>query len=475
MEKEQARQIARAAVEALAEAKGEDAKFSFDVIWEYADPDNPIPSQMRPARSRELIRDGYIVRTGAMINATSESRAGSITPEYRLGPRFRKVVDVQADKSSVVEGIKNLEAALNASGFVVSAAEIANFYLALAASPLVILTGISGTGKSKLPRLFAGETDSAFYPIPVKPQWSDNSDLFGYTPSLAPENFVTGEFTKAVLEAKANPERLSLVLLDEMNLAPVEHYFSDFLSVAETRRRENKEVITDRLPLDLPPKEQTSNDYSELRELYLPRNVRVIGTANMDETTHLFSPKVLDRAFSIEFDDPDLTNFAGTSEADFQAGKIQSLAASLLDPSNPISVQEAYGEAENLFTGIAVLLEEVKEILKPAGISFGYRTRNDICLYMYFWQKFELDELLSATAAMDFCLLQKVLPKIHGTGESLAVALDKLKDWLQKGTDEPDVADAEPWASRPWTRSAEKVQRMINKLESESSTTYWGT
>lgn len=262
-----------------------------------------------------------------------------------------------------------------------------------------------------------------------------------------------------------------------MNLAPVEHYFSDFLSVAETRRRENGRVITDRLPLDLPPEEPISNKYADLRELYLPRNIRVVGTANMDETTHLFSPKVLDRAFSIEFDDPDLTNFAGTSDTGFEADKIQSLAAYLIDESNPVTVQEAYGAAEDLFAGIAVLLEEVKEILKPAGISFGYRTRNDICLYMYFWQKFVLKDLLSATAAMDFCLLQKVLPKIHGTGESLGIALENLKNWLQKEPDEPDTDSqkVESWASRPWTRSAEKVQRMINKLENESSTTYWGT
>lgn len=206
MEKEEASQITRAAVEALAEDRGENARFSFDVIWEYADPENSIPSEMRPARSRELIKDRYIERTGAMINATSESRAGSMTPEYRLGSRFRKSVSAQTGKPPIAEGIQNLEAALNASGFVISAAEIANFYLALAASPLVILTGISGTGKSKLPRLFASETKSLFYSIPVKPQWSDNSDLFGYTPSLNPNYFVAGEFTKAVLESKANPK-----------------------------------------------------------------------------------------------------------------------------------------------------------------------------------------------------------------------------------------------------------------------------
>lgn len=467
--------IAQDAVKALKEDRGENAEFPFDAIWAYANSQNPVPSENRPGLSHVLVKDNYIERTSERIKAESEKRAGSSTTKYRLGSRFRSATSEQSSKSTVVEGIQQLESALSEDGFVISSAEIANFYLALAASPLVILTGISGTGKSKLPRLFAKKTDSEFYSIPVKPQWSDNSDLFGYTPSINSETFVRGDFTKAILKAN-DSKKLAIALLDEMNLAPVEHYFSDFLSVIETRHREDGQVITDPLPLDLPPEESSADKYSELRKLYLPRNMRVVGTANMDETTHLFSPKVLDRAFSIEFDDPDLTNFAGTSETEFKTDKIKALAEQLIADSNPISVQEAFEESEDLFASIAGLLEEVKEILRPAGISFGFRTRNDICLYMHYWQKFELSDLLSATAAMDFCLLQKVLPKIHGTGESLGNALENLKEWLEKEPEEngSDTRENEPWASRPWTRSAEKVQRMINKLENESSTTYWG-
>jgi hypothetical protein len=153
------------------------------------------------------------------------------------------------------------------------------------------------------------------------------------------------------------------------------------------------------------------------------------------------------------------------------------LVERLLDPALPISVDEVYASSSVLFEGIAALLEEVKDILRPAGISFAYRARNDICLYMHFWERFELSSVLPSTAAMDFCFLQKILPKIDGTGAVLSDALRALLEWLQ--TDETssatDPSDIDPCVSRPWTRSAEKVQRMLNRLEVEGATTYWGT
>jgi MoxR-like ATPase len=480
VEKEEAKQIARGAVDELAKDRGLDATFPFDAIWPYGS-GNLVPSTLRPGRSRELINDGYLEKTGTMVNASSSARAGSLTPEYRLGPHYRHsaaavsdVVSTGAAAPAVAKALKDLEAAMVSRGFIITAAELANFYLALASSPLLILAGISGTGKSRLPRLFAELTQSSFLPIPVKPQWSDNSDLFGYTPSLNPEQFVTGKFTEVAARAVATADQLYLVLLDEMNLAAVEHYFSDFLSVIETRRRQDGEVITDALPLDLPPP-GTPDSYSELRGLSLPANLRVVGTANMDETTHSFSPKVLDRAFSIEFDDPDLAVFA--SERSYDSTGLPSLAQLLLDKENPVTVDEVYSSSSNLFDCIAALLEEVKEILKPAGISFGYRSRNDICMYMYFWQKFDLASVLSPTAAMDFCFMQKILPKLGGTGEQLAESLRALLAWLRTDEigDATDRSRVDPCASRPWERSAQKVQRMIDRLEAEGATTYWGT
>src|SRR5690606_18782970 len=106
----------------------------------------------------------------------------------------------------------------------------------------------------------------------------------------------------------------------------------------------------------------------ELKGIELPHNLRVVGTANMDESTHSFSPKVLDRAFTIEFDDPDLSAFAsggGDSSSSFER-----LALAVIDPNHAINIMEAQSKSQDLFEQIAVWLEEIQGILSPAGIKF---------------------------------------------------------------------------------------------------------
>jgi 5-methylcytosine-specific restriction endonuclease McrBC GTP-binding regulatory subunit McrB len=356
-------------------------------------------------------------------------------------------------------------------GFVITAGELANFYLALLVSPLVIMTGISGTGKSRLPRLFAEFIGAPFTSIPVKPQWDDNSDLFGYTSNLNQGAFVEGEVTEALQAAAADLATPSFVLLDEMNLAAVEHYFSDFLSVIETRRRAGGAIVTDTLPIDLPYATPGEEDrYARLRSLYLPHNVRVVGTANMDETTRNFSPKVLDRAFSIEFNEVDLTAFPMASSP-IPAESFRHIAKRLVDPQNPVTVGEGYKDQAQLFDDVAGLIEEVRTILEPARLSFGYRPRDAACLYMWHWKKDKLEALLPYKTALDNCILQKVLPKIYGQGERLRDALKNLEAWLQG---EP-IVGLEADSERQLLRSAEKVKRMRQRLEEEGATTYWGT
>lgn len=344
--------------------------------------------------------------------------------------------------------------------------------LALRTSPLVILAGRSGTGKSLLPRYFAALLDAEFVPIQVQPQWADNADLLGYTPTLRPDTFIAGRLTDALREASAAPDRLFLALLDEMNLAYVEHYFSDFLSVVETRRKEDGEIVSDPLPLDL-PRANNGDDYADLRGLGLPWNLRVIGTANMDETTQPFSPKVLDRAFTIEFDEVDLAAFAtavggaGGGTTDFRP-----LASRLVDPSVAVSVTEALGQAGELFNAIAAQLVEVNQILEPVGASFAYRTRDATCLYMWHWEQDELDSVMPFEAALDYCLLQKVLPHVRGHGDLLEAALRDLIEWLNRD-DTGTSATPPPYAKRPYLRSAAKAEKMVKRLVEVGATSFW--
>lgn len=467
-------EIARRAVEVMAEALPPNATFPFDLVWQYADGSDAIPSERKSDKWRRLVKDGYIELTGGMTKAVSEARAGSSTREYRFGPRFQPQKAVQkTNEDDVSAMLANLQAAMESDGYYVSTAELTNFYLAMSVSPLVILSGISGTGKSLLPRYFAKYTQASFHSIPVQPQWSDNADLFGYVPTLSPSTHKPGKIIPALAEAAANPNKLIIALLDEMNLAPVEHYFSDFLSVAETRRRaKNGSVASDVLPIELPdPAEGELAEIAQLRNLMLPQNLRVVGTANMDETTKPFSPKVLDRTFAIEFDDPDLMVFASGGPGN--DGDLNALAQRLIDPAAPISVHEAMSASQELFLHVAALLGEIQDILAPAGVKFGYRTRDAILLYLHNWQIMGLSDRLSPSAALDFCLLQKVLPKISGIGDALSDVLTELCAWLGKNRD--GTADASALGfNGPFERSLSKAERMKALLESDGATHFWG-
>lgn len=465
--------IALKGLKALVKDRGENSTFPFDAVWSYTDEE--VPGTNKPHQAGRLKDAGYLELTGNSTRAETSARAGSPTREYRPGPKLRSQAQVKtaaAPAATVVNALKGLEKAMAGQGFVVTAGELANFYLALLVSPLVIMTGISGTGKSRLPRLFAELTGSAFASVPVKPQWDDNSDLFGYTSNLNQGVFVPGEITSVLQAATAELTKPSFVLLDEMNLAAVEHYFSDFLSVIETRRRSGATIVTDALPIDLPQTVAGQEDaYRALRALYLPPNVRVVGTANMDETTRNFSPKVLDRAFSIEFNEVDLTAFPAANGNQASSDAFRQLGKRLVDLQNPVVVSEGYKDQPQLFDNVAGLLEEVRAILEPARLSFGYRPRDASCLYMWHWKKDGLEELLPYNTAIDYCILQKVLPKVYGQGERLRSALEDLEKWLQGES----VLGFEADPARALLRSVEKVKRMRQRLDEEGATTYWGT
>jgi MoxR-like ATPase len=481
--------LAIEALRAMLAKYGPDHRFPTDAIWQFIPGGVEILSTKKSHQPRRLMKEGFLQDTGAKTKAQSGPRAGSPTTEYRFGhelvPAHATLVtspiqslfagQTESRVASHSQAILGIQESMEAEGYVISPAEIANFVLAMTVSPLVILSGISGTGKSLLPRKFAELTNSRFQAIPVQPQWADNSDLFGYVPSLASGTFVKGKIIDSILAAKRNPGSLSIALLDEMNLAPVEHYFSDFLSVAESRTRKGDRIGSDPLPIDLPamPDSSFTEICDDLRNLELPHNLRVVGTANMDETTHSFSPKVLDRAFTIEFDDPDLTAFAmGGGNANASFGD---LAHAIVNPANAIHIMEAQSKSQDLFAKVAEWLDEIQGILSPAGIKFGYRTRDAILLYLHFWREFELSDVLAGCAALDFCLLQKVLPKVSGSGDALESTLTQLAEWLDSRSEQNDeVEGADGEFSGPLERSRAKVSRMLSLLDLDGATRYWG-
>lgn len=484
--------LAVKALETMLEQFGPHHRFPPDAIWQLVPENSQIVSTKKPHQPKRLVKEGFLRDTGAKTRAQSGPRAGSTTNLYEFGPilvpthttaAFAPVKllvtpggTASADSAvSPSEALKTIQEAMEAEGYLISVVELANFFLAMTVSPLVILSGISGTGKSLLPRKFAKQTKSKFHSIPVQPQWSDNSDLFGFVPTLTPTKFVEGKLIMSLRDAHLHPDKLVIAMLDEMNLAPIEHYFSDFLSVAESRERKGAKIGSDPLPIELPavPTAEQCDPEADLRGIELPSNLRVIGTANMDETTHSFSPKVLDRAFTIEFDDPDLTSFASGAAAG--TATFEALSNTVINPANAISVLEASAVNQELFEHIAQRLSEIQDILSPAGIKFGYRTRDAILLYLHFWRQFGLSDIMSGCAALDLCILQKILPKVSGSGEVLADALNKLAAWLQASTDAAALAPviATEFAG-PLERSHQKVSRMSEILKLDGSTRYWG-
>src|SRR5690625_5089560 len=254
-------------------------------------------------------------------------------------------------------------------GFYFEKEEVTNLYLSIKTKPFVILSGISGTGKTKIVQWFAEsigatEENGQFLLIPIRPDWSDGSDLLGYVDIKG--DFKEGPLTKIIKQAETNPNLPYFVLLDEMNLARVEYYFSDILSVMESRKWQNGEIVSS------PLLTKSEVGFS----LQLPSNLSVIGTVNMDETTHPFSKKVLDRANTIEFNEVDLGNLAFLQETEeiSAANVVQERLA-----SKYLHMKDVYFQYKETMDKAIQELVKINDTLKIMHAHVGYRVRDEIC------------------------------------------------------------------------------------------------
>src|SRR5699024_10993997 len=291
---------------------------------------------------------------------------------------------------------------IRSKGFYYEKEEIINLYLSLRSKPFVILSGISGTGKTKMVQWFAEsvgatEENGQFLLISIRPDWNDGSDLLGYVDIKG--DFKEGPLTTIIGNAANNPGLPYFVLLDEMNLARVEHYFSDILSVMESRKWEDGKVVSSNLLA-----EETAGF-----NLTLPNNLYILGTVNMDETTYPFSKKVLDRANTIEFNRIDLSNLVFWNESNainpIQAGN------QWFEPEY-LHLKDAYVNNENLIGQVINELVQINKALEIDHAHIGYRVRDEICFYMVYNNR---ENLLDFDSAMDHCILQKILPRISGS------------------------------------------------------------
>ena len=317
-------------------------------------------------------------------------------------------------------------------GFTFSHQQIINYYLSLKTKPFVILTGISGTGKTKITELFAKVVCENFKEqyllLPVRPDWNDDKYLLGYYNPLL-EKYHSTRFLDFILKATNDPKNPYFVCLDEMNLARVEYYFSTFLSAMESEQKE----------IDLHRNNVKNEDGNEIPgKIEIPPNLFFTGTVNMDETTHRFSPKVLDRANTIEFTKINLLDME-TQQQNENSSPNESNIKSLfkeyfLDDEvrqngrNSKTYKEWVNKNKENF--VKFLHQINKDALEKHNLHFGYRIRDEILRYMYFAEKLYSDEFNEA-AALDFQIRQKILPKIKGT-ESIGPALESMGKLIEK-------------------------------------------
>jgi hypothetical protein len=373
------------------------------------------------------------------------------------------------------------------------------YFAAIRTKPFLLLAGISGTGKSRLVRELAymscpklgklqedPTTPGNFCMVEVKPNWHDSSELLGYTSGIK-NTYIITPFVKFLVKAMRYPEVPFFVCLDEMNLAPVEQYFAEYLSVLETRKIEtdsiisgsliNKDVFTNHQAvifenLGLKSLERTDMQEeivqiaaieNELKEfgLRLPQNVIVVGTVNMDDTTHQFSRKVIDRAMTIEMNELNFNNMFDDKE---KLNYFDEPLDAHLFISDSVSANHALKlvdeDAEQLKAQTIEIMQALDEKLKDTPFRVAYRVQNELVIYFRNLRLINpqtpFDELFAS--AVDFMLKMKVLPRIEGDEDMVKKPLKALDVWTtEKG----------------YTVSNPKIKEMLIRLDHAHYTSYW--
>lgn len=370
----------------------------------------------------------------------------------------------EAIEMTTKEKIDRIKTYIAGKGFTYDEGLIENFWLSLKSKPFVILAGTSGTGKTRLVRLFAESIGAAYKMVPVRPDWSDSSDLLGHF-NLEHKEFIPGEVLKFIVLAQDDPDKTHILCLDEMNLARVEYYLSDFLSVIETRDFKDGKIVSDRLlPIDA---------FGDVR---FPENFYLVGTVNMDETTFPFSKKVLDRANTIEFNTVDMMPPADSFDAEAAPIEVNNdfLKSEYLRLSQCMNE-----ENRNFVESVCADLETINQVLKTNNAHVGYRVRDEIVFYMLNNEK---AGLLSRDEAMDNAIMQKILPRIQGSSVSVKDMLCELfkifaEDFTGIQTENNDTASQmlrsiETKGSK-YPRSAEKIAFMVRRFDEDGFTSYW--
>jgi hypothetical protein len=379
------------------------------------------------------------------------------------------------------ERVEALVAAVAARGFAFEPWQIAAYVTALRTKPFAILAGVSGTGKSRLPSLVAEATGGAAHLLPVRPDWTDSSDVIGYTDLQG--RFRPGPLLEIARDAAASPRRHTVCVLDEMNLARVEHYFAEVLSRIEARDLTRGPYAS----APLVAHALAARD-AAWGQVGLPANLAIVGTVNMDESTHGFSRKVLDRAFTIELSDVDLAHVEAARPSAVPARPWPIAAwrprAMRLGALGTLEPDEAADVARAVET-----LVEANALLSRAQLHAGYRTRDEVALFLLHAR----DAAASFVARdgepvdpLDLALQMKLLPRIAGGSGAVRRVVLGMLGWAVRGKpferEEESDRTLDAWASanRPsalararFPRTAARLCLMWERVVDEGFTSFW--
>lgn len=365
--------------------------------------------------------------------------------------------DNEAPNENLIQFYKSFVKMLNQHNVV---PKYRSYITAIKSKPFLLLAGISGTGKSRIVRELARacwyehteeyneHKPKNFEMVQVKPNWHDSSELIGYVSRVSGKSeYIIGDFLKFIVKAWNDPDVPYFLCLDEMNLAPVEQYFAEFLSVMESRKNVSGKIVTDaivkkskddwyRVLISELTNDKKLQDQFLNEGISIPQNLIVVGTVNMDETTFSFSRKVLDRAMTIEMNEVDL--MAGLTNRHENIGKIE--FADIIGKA--VEGVDVYAAHKGVCDKAITYLKSINAALDKTPFKVAYRTRNELLLYVVnnlSWKTDDESEEFVIARALDEITCMKILTRIEGDETKVSANfLDNLGNAIKSGLVEID-------------------------------------
>jgi hypothetical protein len=440
--------------------------------------------------ARDELSNHPILKELSIINFPQATNF-SVTPDQAraLGELFTRAQQMESpngmnfDRAESLEGlIENIEM----SGFIFEPWQIATYVTALRTKPFIILAGITGTGKSKLPALVERFTGGISQLFPVRPDWTDSSDVLGYVDLQG--NFKEGFLLGAALAATEARDKHFVCILDEMNLAKVEQYFAEILSRIEDRHAS----VYGGYESDPLLPAMANMATSKWKDINLAPNLAIVGTVNMDESSHGFSKKVLDRAFTLELSDVDLKLLGSDELVKTKPSAVEEWPVHAWFPRaiNLSSLPATASDKEKLELQRAInSLVDMNKFLVHAQLQVGYRTRDEIGLFVinaletHFSFRTRAGETVDP---LDVAIQMKILPRLIGGSAALRRLIIQLLGWSRSGkameSETEAISFLEDWTKldRPnsiagcsFPRTAAKLCLMFERLLSEGYTSFW--